>query len=218
MIEAANSESSRARPLAVEARRDMILAVVIPLIIAKGRDVTSREIAEACGIAEGTIFRAFGDKETLLNAAIERYLDPEQLRANLRSISVELPLDVKLRAIFGLLVDRFSGVIHLFSALGRHGPPPRRDASTDEFVEVIHELLAPNLDELRVLPETVAHYARVVAFASALPVFGDSIPFSTDELVELLTHGVAAPAASTARTPSPAPALSADSTTTRTRT
>ncbi|MDQ2698981.1 MAG: TetR/AcrR family transcriptional regulator [Actinomycetota bacterium] len=201
MIDAASSESSRARPLAVEARRDMILAVVIPLIIAKGRDVTSREIAEACGIAEGTIFRAFGDKETLLNAAIERYLDPEQLRANLRSISVELPLDVKLRAIFGLLVDRFSGVIHLFSALGRHGPPPRRDDST-EFVRVIDELLAPNRDELRVLPETVAHYARVVAFASSLPVFGDSIPFSADELVELLAHGVAAPAASTTHLPS----------------
>lgn len=171
----------------------MILAVVIPLIIAKGRDVTSREIAEACGIAEGTIFRAFGDKETLLNAAIERYLDPQQLNDNLRSISAELPLDVKIRAVFGLLVDRFSGVIHLYSALGRHGPPPRREETFEEFVRIINDLLAPNGDELRVLPETVAHYARIVAFSSALPVFSDTIPFSTDELVELLIHGVAAP-------------------------
>lgn len=175
----------------------MILAVVIPLIIAKGRDVTSREIAEACGIAEGTIFRAFGDKESLLTAAIDRFLAPEQLRDNLRAVSVALPLDAKLRAIVVLLVDRFTGVIRLMTALGRHGPPPRRKEALFEFVETIDELLAPNRDELRVPPETVAHYARVVAFASALPLFGDSIPFTTDELVELLTHGVAAPASST---------------------
>ena len=184
----------------------MILAVVIPFIIAKGRDVTSREIAEACGIAEGTIFRAFGDKETLLNAAIERYLDPEQLNSNLRAISAELPLDVKIRSVFGLLVDRFSGVIHLYGALGRHGPPPRREEAFEEFVRIINDLLEPNRDELRVLPETVAHYARIVAFSSALPVFSDTIPFSTDELVELLIHGVAAPAASTNRPSSKASA------------
>lgn len=175
----------------------MILAIVIPLIIAKGRDVTSKEIADACGIAEGTIFRAFGDKETLLNAAIEQYLAPKQLHESLRSINADLPLDIKLRAIVGVLVDRFRGVIRLIMALGRHGAPPKRDESQFELVEIIDELLAPNRDELRVLPETVAHYARVVAFASALPVYGDSIPFSTDELVELLTHGVAAPASST---------------------
>jgi AcrR family transcriptional regulator len=198
MVELQGSESARARPLAPEARKDMILAVVIPLIIEKGRDVTSREIAEACGIAEGTIFRAFGDKETLLNAAVDRYLDPRQLESNLRSISVELPLEVKIRAMFGLLVDRFSGVIHLYAALGRHGPPPRREDAMHEFVRIINDLLAPDLNELRVLPETVAHYARIVAFSSALPVFSDTIPFSTDELVELLIHGVAAPAASTA--------------------
>lgn len=189
MIQLDTPESARARPLAVEDRRDMILAVVIPLIIAKGRDVTSREIAEACGIAEGTIFRAFGDKETLLNAAIERYLDPEQLSTNLRSIPLDLPLEVKLRSIFGLLVDRFSGVIHLYAALKHRPPPERRD--TSGFVEIVDELLAPNRDELRVSTETVAQYARVIAFASALPVFAETIPIGVDEMVDLILNGIA---------------------------
>ena len=176
----------------------MILAVVIPLIIQKGRDVTSREIAEACGIAEGTIFRAFGDKETLLNAAIEKYLDPEALREHLRSISVDLPLETKLHAIFGLLVDRFTGVIRLHAALKQGPPPPRRDPLG--FVGIIEDLLAPNSDELRVSAATVAHYARVVAFASSIPLFGESVPLTSHELVELVLRGVLEPAASTDHT------------------
>lgn len=176
----------------------MILAVVIPLIIQKGREVTSREIAEACGIAEGTIFRAFGDKETLLNAAIEKYLDPESLNANLRAIGADLPLDTKLHAIFGLLVDRFSGVIRLHAALKHPRLPDRRDSTG--FVEAIEELLAPNRDELRVSAATVAQYARVIAFAQSLPVFGESIPLTSEEMVELVMHGVAEHAASTTPT------------------
>ena len=171
----------------------MILAIVIPLILTHGRDVTSKEIAEACGIAEGTIFRAFGDKETLLDMAVERYLDPQPLLDHLASIGADLPLEGKLRAVLGLLVDRFSGVIRLMTALNRQGPPPRRDPSTDAFVAVIDELLAPNRHELRVTAETVAQYARVLAFATSLPVFGDSIPLTTDDLVDVFIHGVADP-------------------------
>ena len=63
----------------------MIIDAVIPLLLEHGRAVTSKQIAEAAGIAEGTIFRAFGDKETLVQAAIEKYLDPEPLREALRS-------------------------------------------------------------------------------------------------------------------------------------
>ncbi len=173
----------------------MILAVVIPLIIQKGRDVTSKEIAEACGIAEGTIFRAFGDKETLLNAAIEKYLDPEALCENLRSIGVDLPLETKLHAIFGLLVDRFTGVIRLMTALRQRPPADRRD--TNGWVEIIDELLAPNQHELRVSASVLAQYARVVAFASSIPMFGESIPLTTHELVELVMYGVVDSAAST---------------------
>ncbi len=175
-------------------RQDMIIGVVIPLIIEHGRDLTSKQIAEACGIAEGTIFRAFGDKETLITKAVERYLDPLALRTSLRSIDADLSLDDKLRTIMGLLRDRFSGVIRMMAALGRQGPPPRREGDpTNDFAVVIGELLAPHADELRISPEEVAHFARVLAFTTALPVFGDTIPFTTDELLDLFKHGVLRP-------------------------
>ena len=177
--------------MGLEARQDMIIGVVIPLILEHGRDLTSKQIAEACGIAEGTVFRAFGDKETLITAAVERYLDPLALRTSLRSIDPDLSLDDKLAAIMGLLRDRFAGVIRMMSALGQSGARPRREGSDpNDFAKAIAELLAPHRDELRIDAEQVAQFARVIAFASALPVFGDSIPLSSGQLLDLFQHGV----------------------------
>ena len=48
--------------MAPEDRRKAILEALIPLLVEQGGDVTTKEIAEAAGIAEGTIFRVFPDK------------------------------------------------------------------------------------------------------------------------------------------------------------
>jgi AcrR family transcriptional regulator len=186
----------RARPLAAEDRKAMIIDAVIPLLMEHGRDVTSRQMAEAAGIAEGTIFRAFGDKESLIQAAVERYLDPLPLRTALRSVDPGLPLEEKLSTVFRILRDRFSGVIRMMAALGRHEPPPNRPARQD-FATIVGELLQEHAAQLRIPPERVAHYARVLAFASALPVFDDTIPFTFDELVDLFEHGVVIPSTTT---------------------
>ena len=74
-----NSQKARARPLSPEDRRAAILDAVIPLLIDHGAAVTTAEMAEAAGIAEGTIFRVFPDKASLLHAAIERSLDPSSV-------------------------------------------------------------------------------------------------------------------------------------------
>ena len=61
----------RARPLAPEDRREAIIAATRPLLYDHGRDTTTKLIAEAAGIAEGTIFRSFSTKDELFDAVLE---------------------------------------------------------------------------------------------------------------------------------------------------
>jgi len=183
--------TKRAQPLGLEQRQDMIIGVVIPLLLEHGPSLTSRQIAEAAGIAEGTIFRAFGDKETLISAAVARYLDPLALHTALRSIDPEFPLDDKLRAIIDLLRERFSGLIRMMSVMGQ-GPPDRR-GGTEQFERIIAEILEPHAAELVVEPAVIAQFVRVIAFALAIPTFGTTIPLTSDEIVALVKHGVALP-------------------------
>ena len=83
----------RAKRLAPDERRAAIIDAVIPLIRENGRDISTRQIAEAAGVAEGTIFRAFGDKDSIIQAAIDRLMDPEPLRNQLRGIDPDDPTD-----------------------------------------------------------------------------------------------------------------------------
>ncbi len=180
----------RARPLSPEERRAAIVDAVIPLIRERGRDISTREIADAAGVAEGTIFRAFGDKESIIQAAVDRFLDPEPLRAALRGIDPDEPTEDKVRQVIELLRERFTGVIGFMHALGMHGPPPGRghSAPAAEWIATVERMFRPG--ELAVPVETFAFYVRLVAFGSSIPVLNEPHPFDTGDLVALVIHGI----------------------------
>src|SRR5690349_12521793 len=74
-----SSTPSRRRAPAMDAdqRRAMIVAAALPLVVEYGASVTTAKIARAAGIGEGTIFRVFPDKETLLKACVAEAVRPD---------------------------------------------------------------------------------------------------------------------------------------------
>jgi len=65
--------------MAPEDRRQAIIEATLPLLLERGTEMSTREIAQAAGIAEGTIFRAFETKQDLIHATIHTALMPVDL-------------------------------------------------------------------------------------------------------------------------------------------
>ncbi|MGG7510511.1 TetR family transcriptional regulator [Plantibacter sp. YIM 135249] len=181
--------SGRAAPMPADDRRAMIAAAVVPLLLEHGRDITTKQIAEAAGVAEGTLFRAFGDKEAIIRAAIVAYLDPEPLRKELRSIDQEWPVERQIRTMLIALRERFRGVFRIMSAGEHSGPPPGREARM-EFATIIESVLEPHRDQLNWPPVRVAHIARLLAFASSVEPLNEGTEFDDDELTAIFLYGV----------------------------
>jgi AcrR family transcriptional regulator len=167
----------------------MIIDAVIPLLLEHGRAVTSKQIAEAAGIAEGTVFRAFKDKDTLIEAAALRFLDAEGLRNSMRAIDETDPLEVKIRRVLELLLERFSDVFRMMAVVG-HRDPRKGEADRREYAEILERVLAPDLDHLAMSPERISHILRLLAFSASVPHLNNGSEFSLDELAEFVLHGI----------------------------
>ena len=184
----------RARPMSPEERRSHILDAAIPLLREHGTDFSTKQLAEAAGVAEGTLFRAFGDKEAILSAAVERYFDPEPFRGALRGIDPDEPTIDKIRQVLQLLSDRFTGVIGFMSAVHGAARPPRRGTDDREWIGILAQLFRP--EEVTIPIETLGFYLRLLAFGAAMPPITSEHVFTIDELLDLVTHGVLPVAAS----------------------
>lgn len=167
-LDTAAFSRERARPLAPEDRRDAILDAALPLLRAHGRNVSSRQLAEAAGVAEGTLFRAFGDKDSLIDAAIERIYDHAPLWAMLRSLDPALPLETKLDRVVGLLRDHSSALVEAMITLSVVRRP---DAERNErqLTTILRDLFADDIERFTVPLDVATDYLRMVAFAAALP-------------------------------------------------
>jgi AcrR family transcriptional regulator len=193
-VAAPSTTSTRARAarLAPDDRRAALLDGVVPLLQAQGRDVSTRQIAEACDVAEGTIFRAFGTKEALIEAAIARYFDPDRFADAVSGVPRSLPLEEKLDAVLRLLQERLRGVVGMLAAV-REQPGAHLDLDRNDrrWLGPLRELLAPDVDRLTVPVDTVGQYLLLVAVATSLPHLADAFAaLSPDDLVHLVAHGV----------------------------
>jgi len=100
-----------------EDRRAAILRATVPLLSERGINVTTRELAEASGVAEGTLFRVFPDKAALLRAALQQALDPALAVSELAAIAQTADPRVAITQAVRVMLSRGRDVAGLLVAL-----------------------------------------------------------------------------------------------------
>jgi AcrR family transcriptional regulator len=191
-----SGNSRRAAPLPPEARRASIIAATLPLLRSHGNAVTTAQIAMAAGIAEGTLFRVFADKETLINAAICTAFDPAPTERELMRIAPDLGLREQLIAAVEILQRRVESIWQLMAMLGMTAPPgphamaPRPSAAADATVRHFVAMFEPHRAELRCEPEKAARLLRMMTFAGTHPRISDGSPLTAAEIVAVVLDGI----------------------------
>lgn len=192
----------------VEDRREAIVEATVPLLLRHGASVTTSQIAAAAGIAEGTVFRAFGDKNALLIACLRATLKSDTEVRRISEIDRSLPLADRLAAAVALVTDYHGRVWSIMQALRSAGIRPDPTDIDDQgepkagegarppkaFVAVataIAALFEPEADDLRVEPELAARLLLGLTLTNRMQGGGLDAAAISDvpELVDLFLHG-----------------------------
>ena len=113
----------RAKALPPTQRRAALVDAARSLIRERGEVPSTKDIAEAAGVAEGTLFRAFETKEELIEQVIASTFCPAPLLRQLAEIEIALPLRERLVEVVGVLQRRFSDAFDLMVGLHLSAPP-----------------------------------------------------------------------------------------------
>lgn len=183
----------------------MIIAAALPLVAEFGAAVTTSQIARAAGIGEATIFRAFRDKEELMDACLAEAVRPDHAVTEIASIPLDQPLADRLVEATEALsahLERMGATIGALHASGhrrRERPMPgtheaergvSRDASITAIREAVADLFEPDRDSLRLPAEQAA--AIFLGLLFMRPRSGASPDLSTEDLVRVFLHGALA--------------------------
>jgi AcrR family transcriptional regulator len=190
----------RAAPLPPDERRATIIAATEPLLLSQGREVSTREIAEAAGIAEGTIFRVFTSKDALIEAVFADAFDQHAGLEELARIDRSLDLETRVTEVVDVLQRRVRRIFALVHALGYHrvqpgerrGERPRDDRTLT--TAAIAAVLEPDRDRLQIPPERVAATLTALVMAMTHPILAavdaDVDPPRPRQIAHLLLYGV----------------------------
>ena len=188
----ARPKRRRAPALPPSERRQIIVQAAIPLLARHGRQVTTAQIAAAAGVAEGTIFRVFPDKLSVLNGCLEHVLDTTRLEGELEAASGRPTIERRLEATVEALHRHLSRVLPVALALGivtartavdeeHHGVTAASHAVMLTAL-VAHHLRA-EAGSFRSSPVTVARLLVGLVFGSAFQEAHSGIPYLGSRMV-----------------------------------
>lgn len=178
---------ARASALPTDQRRAMIVAATLPLLIEHGDRLTTKQVAEAAGIAEGTIFRAFATKDDLIAAAVDAALDPAPLEAALAAIPQDTPFADALVAAIGIIQQRVLDVWRLMSGIGTRFYELAQRPVVDS--EALVSLFEVHRSRLTLEPVIAARLLRALTLSSTHPMLiGETMP--PDVLARMFLHGI----------------------------
>ena len=193
-----NAPRKRVQALSPDDRRAALIQATIPLLVEHGQSVTTRQIADAAGVAEGTIFGVFPDKASLIRAAIIEVFRPEPVVRVVDSLHFIESLRDRMETIAELLMAGVATRRPLIMAIrGLAGERDRvdpefvaqMDRGRNEIVDAITRAIEPDRALLRRSPAEVAQQLLFSIFATAGPFTRDQ-PLDAKELVSLLLDGV----------------------------
>jgi AcrR family transcriptional regulator len=194
--------------MAPEDRRQAIIDATLPLLLERGTEMSTREIAQAAGIAEGTIFRAFETKQDLIHATIHTALMPDAAIAHLTALPEDQDLTQRVAAVIQLLRDEIHRTRSLFAHFARPAeqpsvvvparppfggirPPFNPHETKSRLNAAVAAALQPYSGELAVPTAFAANLLSALAFASSFTLTEDEAPISSEELSDVVLHGIA---------------------------
>ncbi|MET0422622.1 MAG: TetR/AcrR family transcriptional regulator [Actinoplanes sp.] len=188
----------RVPALSPEERRAALIEATIPLLHEHGIEVSTRQIAQAAGVAEGTIFGVFETKTALVVCSVIKALDPETTLTALGAIDREAPLRERLTRAAELVHARFAENASLMASArrllftGQADPETaqRMMANRKRFQEALTEVIEPDAARLRRSPGAVAQLLLLICGAHTHGPFGDPDGFSGEETASLLLDGL----------------------------
>lgn len=178
------STRRRAAPLPADERRTVIIEAVLPLLVEHGHNVTTRQMAVAAGVSEGTVFNVFADKDELIGAVLEHAVDQQPFERAINAIDTGLPFEQRLVRATEIIQQRTVGIWQLVSQVGNpsgeHRPMPTSEA--------LIALLSSEPDRLRLPPDDAAGVLRSLSLAMSHPMLNVA-PHDATYVVDIFLNG-----------------------------